>query len=84
MIETKVGEPKQEKVLSLAFRVKAHEDNLFSAEMLLLEGNTVINSRESVATTLGHAIGAMDNMADGWAIDMVERGAQDYFDAVIL
>ena len=84
MTETKVGEAEQNKVLSLAFRVKAHEDNLFSAEMLLLEGNTVVDRRESVATTLGHAIGHMDNIADGWAMDMIERHPREYFEVVMM
>lgn len=69
---------------SLAFRVKAHGDNLFSAEMLMLEDDVVIDSRHGVATTLGHAIGAVDDLMDGWAFSEIENKAEDFFKNVYL
>lgn len=71
-------------VLSLAFRVKGHGDGLYSAEMLLLKGSRVIDSKHSTPTTVGHAIGHMDNLADGWAMDMLERKPEDYFKEVFI
>lgn len=87
MFETKVGElyvPKEEGVVSLAFRVKAHGDNLFSAEILLLHGNTVVETRNGVATTLGHAIGAADDLMDGWAFSEIEQKPEVFFKEVYL
>lgn len=71
-------------VASLAFRVKPHGDNLFSAEILLLHGDSVITSRHGVGTTLGHAIGAADDLMDGWAFNEIEQKAEDYFKNVML
>lgn len=82
MTETKVEEAAA--VLSLAFRVKAEADGLFSAEMLLISGNKVTKTRAGVATTLGHAIGAADDLMDGWAFSEIETRPEDYFNAVTL
>lgn len=82
MTETKVEEAVE--TLSLAFRVKAHGDNLFSAEMLLLKGDKVIDSRHGAGTTLGHAIAAADNLMDGWAFTEIETKADDYFKDVLM
>lgn len=71
-------------VVSLAFRVKAHGDNLFSAEMLLLQDDVVMETRHGIATTLGHAIGAVDDLMDGWAFNEIEQKAEDYFRNVYL
>jgi len=86
MGKTKVGEETlpQEAVVSLAFRVRADGDNLFSAEILLLHGDTVVESRHGISTTLGHAIGAADDLMDGWAFSEVEQKAEDYFRNVFL
>lgn len=70
--------------VSLAFRVKAHGDNLFSAEMLLIEGDRVTETRYGPGTTLGHAIAATDDLMDGWAFSEIEKKAEDYFRAVFL
>lgn len=82
MTETKVEEAVE--TLSLAFRVKAHGDNLFSAEMLLLKGDKVVRSRHGAGTTLGHAIGAADNLMDGWAFSEIETKPEDYFETVVV
>jgi hypothetical protein len=82
MSKTKVGEvdPQISKgVVSLAFRVKPLGDNLFSAEMLLIQDNKIIANRTGIATTLGHAIGAADDLMDGWAFNEIEQGVEDYF-----
>lgn len=71
-------------VASLAFRVKPHGDNLFSAEILLILGNTVTDSRHGVGTTLGHAIAAADDLMDGWAFSEIELKAEKYFREVYL
>jgi hypothetical protein len=75
---------KKVEVASLAFRVKPHGDNLFSAEMLLLLNDVVVDSRHGTGTTLGHAIGAADDLLDGWAFNEIEQKAEDYFKTVIL
>ena len=75
---------KKATVASLAFRVKPHGDNLFSAEMLMLLDDVVVASRHGVATTLGHAIGAADDLMDGWAFNEIEQKAEDYFTNVYL
>ena len=80
----KDGNVKETEVASLAFRVKSHGDNLFSAEMLLLLGDVVVEKRHGVATTLGHAIGAADDLMDGWAFSEIETKAEDYFKAILL
>lgn len=85
MSNVKVGEAEQTQVVvSLAFRVKADGDNLFSAEMLLLHDNKVVEKRHGVSTTLGHAIGAADDLMDGWAFGEVEQKPEDYFHNVFL
>lgn len=75
---------KKVEVVSLAFRVKAHGDNLFSAEMLLLQDDVVVETRHGIATTLGHAIGAADDLLDGWAFNEIEQKPEDYFKEVYL
>jgi hypothetical protein len=80
----KDGNKKANAVVSLAFRVKPHGDNLFSAEMLLLLDDIVVEKRHGIATTLGHAIGAADDLMDGWAFNEIEQKAEDYFKAVYL
>lgn len=71
-------------VASLAFRVKACGDNLFAAEMIMVSDNMVVKSREGVATTLGHAIGAADDLMDGWACAEIEKKPEAYFNEVFL
>ena len=71
-------------VTSLAFRVKPHGDNLFSAEMIMLVDDVVVESRHGVATTLGHAIGAADDLMDGWAFSEIETKPEVYFSQVSL
>jgi len=85
MPNTKVGKVDAPAMaVSLAFRVKAHGDNLFSPEILLLKGDKVVESRNGVGTTLGHAIAAADDLMDGWAFNEIEQKAEDYFKAVYL
>jgi hypothetical protein len=69
---------------SLAFRVKHTGDNLYAQEMLLLENDEVTDRRLGVATTLGHAIAAADDLMDGWAFSMIETKAEQYFREVLL
>lgn len=71
-------------VTSLAFRVKPHPENLFSAEILLIIDDVIVDRRSTVATTLGHAIGAADDLMDGWAVSEIERKAEDFFKDVIV
>lgn len=80
----KDGNKKVAGTVSLAFRVKPHGDNLFSAEVLMILDDAVIESRHGVATTLGHAIGAADDLMDGWAFSEIEQKAEDYFKDVML
>jgi len=80
----KDGNKKVTENVSLAFRVKPHGDNLFSAEMLMLLDDYVVERRHGVATTLGHAIGATDDLLDGWAFNEIEQKAEDYFHNVYL
>ena len=84
MSEGKVAVEAKQAVASLAFRVKPHGDNLFSAEILLILGDVIVDSRHGVATTLGHAIGAADDLMDGWAFNEIEQKAEDYFKNVML
>lgn len=85
MTKTKVGEvDTAEAVVSLAFRVKPQGDNLFSAEMLLIKGDKVLDARYGPGTTLGHAIAAADDLMDGWAFNEIEQKAEDYFKAVFM
>jgi len=80
----KDGNKKSAEVVSLAFRVKPHGDNLFSAEMIMLLGDTIVDTRHGVATTLGHAIGAADDLMDGWAFSEIEQKPEDFFKNVYL
>jgi hypothetical protein len=80
----KDGNRKTTENVTLAFRVKPHGDNLFSAEILMLMGDTVVDSRHGVATTLGHAIGAADDLVDGWAFSEIEQKPEDFFKNVFL
>ncbi len=87
MTKTKVGEEKKpqiEAAVSLAFRVKSCGDGLYAAEMLQLLGDVIVDTRHGVATTLGHAIGAADDLLDGWAFNEVEQKAEEYFRDVFL
>lgn len=85
MIETKVGEVDAPKaVVSLAFRVIPNSEGLFAPEMLMLEGDAVVGKRHGLFTTLGHAIGAADDLLDGWAFNEIEQKAEDYFKNVLL
>jgi len=70
--------------VSLAFRVRPHGENLFSAEMLLIKDSRVVETRHGPGTTLGHAIAAADDLMDGWAFSEIEKKAEDYFRAVFL
>lgn len=80
----KDGNKKNAGVVSLAFRVKPHGDNLFSAEILMLVDDVVVESRHGIATTLGHAIGAADDLMDGWAFNEIEQKAEAFFKDVYL
>lgn len=71
-------------VVSLAFRVKPVKDGLYAAEMLMLLGDVVADSRHGIATTLGHAIGAADDLLDGWAFSEIEQKPENYFHDVLL
>lgn len=86
MQKTQVGEEKapQEAVVSLAFRVVPGDDGLFAAQMLMLHDDTVIEKRTGVFTTLGHAIGAADDLMDGWAFNEIEQKPEEYFRNVFL
>jgi hypothetical protein len=85
MPKTKVGEvDAPEVVVSLAFRVVPSKDGLFAHQMLMLKGDRVVESRTGLYTTLGHAIGAADDLMDGWAFSEVEKKAEDYFREVFL
>ncbi len=83
-LNEKDGNKKITEKVTLAFRVKPHGDNLFSAEVLMLVDDVVIESRHGLATTLGHAIGAADDLLDGWAFNEIEQKAEDYFKSVYL
>lgn len=87
MTKNEVGEVDRltlKTTVSLAFRVKPHGDNLFSAEMLLIKGDQIAETRYGPGTTLGHAIAAADDLMDGWAFNEIEQKAEDYFRAVLL
>lgn len=70
--------------VSLAFRVVPAEDGLYSAQMLMLIDDMVVEKRTGVATTLGHAIAGADEAMDGWAFSEIETKAADYFKQVML
>jgi len=85
MPKTQVGEADvPQAVVSLAFRVIPNAEGLFAAEMLMLKDDTVVEKRQGLFTTLGHAIGAADDLMDGWAFNEVEQKAEDYFKNVYL
>jgi hypothetical protein len=85
MPKTQVGEADApEAVVSLAFRVVPDAEGLFAAQILLLKDDVVAEKRTGVYTTLGHAIGAADDLMDGWAFNEIEQKAEDYFRAVFL
>lgn len=70
--------------VSLAFRVWPAGDGLYSAQMLLMLEDTVMEKRTGVATTLGHAIAGTDELLDGWAFSEIEMKPEEYFRAVML
>lgn len=72
-------ETKTQVVTSLAFRVIPAGDGLFSPQMLMIFDDTIVDRRVGVATTLGHAIAAADDLMDGWAFSEVETKPEDYF-----
>lgn len=71
-------------VVTLAFRVVAATDGLYSAQMLMLLDDFVVEKRTGVATTLGHAIAGADEAMDGWAFSEIETAPEDYFKTVML
>jgi hypothetical protein len=73
--------------ISLAFRVvpgTGAEVGLFAPQVLMLHDDRVAERRTGLFTTLGHAIGAADDLMDGWAFNEVEQKAEDYFRNVYL
>ena len=68
----------------LGFFVKDMGDNLFSAGMVLIGDDMVIEKRTGLATSLGHAIGAAEDLLGGWAIQSIERKPEDFFRNVML
>lgn len=84
MSETTVGRPMKGAVASLAFRVVPQGDNMFSAEMLLIKGATVVSTRRGIGTLMGHAIAQADNLLDGFALTEIETSAEKYFEEVQL
>jgi hypothetical protein len=87
MSKTQVGEekaPQKSAAVSLAFRVVPSHDGLFAQEILMLRGDTVIEKRTGIFTTLGHAIAAADDLMDGWAFNEVEQKAEEYFRNVFM
>src|SRR5258706_291323 len=87
MNKTEVREadkPEVMQAVSLAFRVVPSADGLFAAQILLLKGDAIVEKRTGLYTTLGHAIGAADDLMDGWAFNEIEQKAEDYFRAVFL
>lgn len=71
-------------VVSLAFRVKPHGNNLFSAEVLLLRDDRVVKTRHGIDTTIGHATAAADDLMDGWAFNEIEQEPEAYFNEIYL
>lgn len=70
--------------VSLAFRVVPDSAGLFAAQMLMLKGDAVVEKRTGLFTTLGHAIGAADDLLDGWAFNEIEQKPEDYFHAIFM
>jgi hypothetical protein len=87
MPKTQVGEVdgnRKVQTVSLAFRVIPSAEGLFAAEMLLLHDDVVVEKRHGLFTTLGHAIGAADDLMDGWAFNEIEQKPENYFREVFL
>lgn len=80
----KDGNKKAEGVMSLAFRVIPTGDGMFAHQMLLLNDDFVMEKRTGIYTTLGHAIGAADELLDGWAFNEIEQKVEDYFHNVFM
>lgn len=77
-------EVKKDSVFSLAFRVKDCGDNLFTAEMLLLEDDIVMAKRTGIITSLGHAAGAATDLLDAWSVQKIELDPAEFFRNVFL
>jgi len=71
-------------VITLAFRVKSQGSNLFSAEILLIKGDTIVDRREGVGTLLGHAIAASEDLMAGFALNSIETKPEEYFANVMV
>jgi hypothetical protein len=87
MLKAQVGEVdgnRKEQTISLAFRVKPMGDGLYAAEIIKLEDNRVVGSRNGPGTTLGHAIAAADDLMDGWAFNEIEQRPEQFFEEVFL
>lgn len=87
MPKTQVGEVdgnKKQQTISLAFRVVPDAEGLFAAQMLLIKDDVVVEKRTGLFTTLGHAIGAADDLMDGWAFNEIEQTPEDYFKVVYM
>lgn len=84
--EGHIGKVVEEKkrMASLAFRVVPCPQGLYAHEMLLLADNEVVDRRIGVATTLGHAIAAADDLLDGWAFSQIEVKPEDFFAQVLI
>jgi hypothetical protein len=80
----KDGNVKAEGIVSLAFRVVYAGDGLYSAQVLMLLDDYVVEKRTGIGTTLGHAIGGADDLLDGWAFNEIEQKPEDYFRNVFL
>ncbi len=85
MVKNEVGEvDAPAAVVSLAFRVKPHGDNLFSAEILLIKNGQVTETRYGPGTTLGHAVAAADDLMDGWAFSEIETKPEKFFREIFI
>jgi hypothetical protein len=87
MLKTQVREekePQKKAAVSLAFRVIPNAEGLFAAQMLLLHDDQVVEKRNGLFTTLGHAIGAADDLMDGWAFNEIEQKPEQFFKEVFL
>lgn len=69
-------------VASLAFRSIPKGDNLFSTEMLLLKGGTVVERKAGEPTLVGHAIGQAQELLGHWALVEIETPAEKFFKEV--
>lgn len=77
-------EAQGEATVSLAFRVVRVEDGLFGAEMILIHDGKIVASRRSPGTTMGHAIGAADNLLDAWALNEMDQTPDQFFKEVFV